>query len=352
MSENAAYDPAMAAMTSPSASLAQERAVAPPIAGFRPGRWLRRRTMVALLCGLCFLPLALNDYQQFVVNTMLVYCLVAVGFNVVLGYLGQFAFANAAFFGLGAYATGLSMAHWGLPLPLAVMIGAAAGAAGGVMVALPAVRVRGYYLAIVTLAFTELMRWTYVHADVVTFGATGFNIPPATILGFGLGDETAKFYLFLAVVTLGIGTTAHMLRSRFGRAIVAVRNNEMAAAALGISVTRVNVIAFAWSGLIVGLAGALYAVLTGRLSPESFGLHQMLVHFTIVMFGGLGSLTGSIIGAVALTAAPELLRNLPGLEEIAFSVLLMVVLLFMPKGVGGWLAARVPALREPLHGGR
>ena len=321
-------------------------------AGVRPGRWLRPPYMALLLALLCTLPFVLNDYQQFVVNTMLVYCLIAVGFNIVLGYLGQLAFANAAFFGIGAYATGLSMAHWGLPFPLAMILGALAGAVGGVLVGLPALRVRGYYLAIVTLAFTELMRWTYVHADRVTFGATGFNVPPASLFGIAMTDETTKFYVFLAVVALAVGATAQLLRSRFGRAFVALRNNEMAAAMLGISVTRTNIIAFAWSGLIVGLAGALYAVLNGRVTPETFGLSQMLLHFAIVMFGGLGSLAGSIIGAVALTATPELLRNFPGIEEIAFSLLLMLVLLFMPRGVGGWIAARIPALREPLHGGR
>lgn len=316
----------------------------------KPGRWLRWRTLAPFLALLCLLPLALNDYQQFVANTMLVYSLVAVGFNIVLGYLGQFAFANAAFFGLGAYATGLSMAHWGLPFPLAMLLGALVGAAGGVIVALPALRVSGYYLAIITLAFTELMRWTYVHADSITFGSSGFNVPPATLFGLGLTTETAKFYFFLAVVTLALAATARLLRSRFGRAFVAIRENPMAASSLGISLARGNIIAFAWGGLIVGLAGALYAVLNGRLTPDTFGLPQMLLHFAIVMFGGLGSLTGSVIGAVALTAAPELLRNLPGLEEIAFSLLLMVVLLFMPKGVGGLIAAKIPPLRERLHG--
>ena len=217
--------------------------------------------------------------------------------------------------------------------------------------ALPALRVRGYYLAIVTLAFTELMRWTYVHADRITFGATGFNVPAASLFGMSLATETTKYVLFLIVAAFCVLATARLLRSRFGRALVAVRSNEAAAAMLGISVARTNLIAFAWSGLIVGTAGALYAVLNGRVTPETFGLPQMLLHFAIIMFGGLGSLTGSIIGALALTAAPELLRNLPGLEEIAFSLLLIVVLLFMPKGVGGWIAAKVPALREPLHGG-
>jgi branched-chain amino acid transport system permease protein len=314
------------------------------------GRWLSRGFLAAATASLGVLPLLLNDYQQFVVNTMLVYCLAAVGFNVVLGYLGQLAFANAAFFGIGAYATGLSMVHWGLPFPVAMVIGALAGALGGVLVALPALRVTGYYLAIVTLAFTELMRWTYVHADRVTFGSSGFNVPPATLFGLGLTTETAKYYVFLLVVSLGIAATARLLRSRFGRAFTAIRNNEMAAASLGISAVRVNIIAFAWSGMMVGLAGALYAALNGRLTPDTFGLPQLLLHFAVVMFGGLGSLTGSVIGAIAVTGAPELLRNLPGLEEIAFSLLLMIVLLFMPRGVGGLIAARFPALREPLHG--
>jgi branched-chain amino acid transport system permease protein len=315
------------------------------------GRWLRRGIFAAGLALLCLLPLVLNDYQQFVANTMLVYCLAAVGFNVVLGYLGQLAFANAAFFGIGAYATGLSVVHFGLPFPAAMVVGALAGALGGVVVALPALRVSGYYLAIVTLAFTELMRWTYVHADQVTFGSSGFNVPPASLFGVALTSETAKFYVFLLVVALGIWATARLLRSRFGRAFAAVRNNPMAAASLGISAVHVNIIAFAWSGMIVGLAGALYAALNGRLTPDTFGLSQMLLHFAMVMFGGLGSLAGSVIGAIAVTGAPEMLRNLPGLEEIAFSVLLMIVLLFMPKGVGGLIASRIPALREPLHGG-
>jgi branched-chain amino acid transport system permease protein len=318
----------------------------------RPRRRFRRAALAAAVgLPLLALPLALNDYLQFVANTMLVYCLAAVGFNVVLGYLGQLAFANAAFFGIGAYATGLSMAHWDLPFPAAMALGALGGALGGVAVALPALRVRGYYLAIVTLAFTELMRWTYVHADRVTFGSSGFNVPPASLFGFALTTERAKYYAFLLVVALGIAATARLIRSRYGRAFTAIRNNETAAASLGISTVRMNIVAFAWSGMIVGLAGALYAALNGRLTPDTFGLPQMLLHFTVVMFGGLGSLTGSVIGAIAITAAPELLRNLPGLEEIAFGLLLMIVLLFLPKGVGGLIAAKIPALREPLHGG-
>jgi branched-chain amino acid transport system permease protein len=314
-------------------------------------RATRALALVVPAALLGVLPFLVNDYQQFVANTMLVYCVVTVGFNVILGYLGQLAFASAAFFGVGAYGAGLSMVHMGAPLPGAIVLAGLAGAVAGTIVALPAMRVRGYYLAIITLGFGELMRWIYVHADAVTFGPSGFNIPLPTLLGLSVRSEGRKFYLFLFVAVLAIGATARLLRSRFGRAFVAVRDNELAAASLGISVARTKVIAFAWSGFIIGLAGGLYAVLNGRVTPDSFGLAQMLLHFALVMIGGLGSLLGSLIGAILLTAAPELLRNFAGAEEIVFSLLLIAVLFFVPKGLGGLLARGAPALRERLYRG-
>lgn len=313
----------------------------------------QRVTALALLMiALLALPFGLNNYTQFVVNTMLVYCLVALGFNVIIGYLGQLAFASAAFFGIGAYAAGLSMARLGLPFPVAIVVGAMAGALVGGLVGLPALRVRGHYLAIITLAVGELLRWCYVHLDAITYGPGGFTLPPMEVFGLPLTDR-AKYYVFLLCAAIAIGMTSMLLRSRFGRSFAAVRNNEQAAASLGIPVRRAKVLAFAWSGLIVGLAGALFAVLNGRVSPESFGLAQVLFHFAIVMIGGLASVIGSILGAVLLTGAPELLRNFPGSEEIVFSLLLILVLFFLPRGLSGLLADHVPFLRERLYrGGR
>lgn len=308
---------------------------------------MRGLLAIVLLAALT-LPLLINDYQLFVATTMLVYCLVAVGLNIVLGYLGQLAFASAAFFGIGAYAAGLSMVHLGLGGIPAILLATACGGLAGALVGLPALRVRGYYLAIITLAFGELMRWMYVHNDGVTFGSGGFNMPDLSVLGSTLGD-TGKYYLFLATVVLGVSTSAWLLHSRYGRAFVAIRNNEVAAASLGIAVNRTKIIAFVWSGLITAMAGALYAILNGRVSPDTFGISQMLMHFVIVMIGGLGSLAGSMIGAVLLTGLPELLRNFPGLEEIVFSLLLIVVLFLMPKGIGGFLASRVSWLQERLY---
>jgi branched-chain amino acid transport system permease protein len=311
----------------------------------------RYTAMLLLAAFLIAIPFYVNNYIQFVVNTIVVYCLVAVGFNIVVGYLGQLAFANAAFFGIGAYAAGLLAIHFNVPFVLCLCAAAFAGASAGAIVGIVALRLSGYYLVVTTFAFIEFMRWAYIHGGKVTFGSSGFNVPEATIAGAVLDNDAKKYFVFLGITVAAVWATSRLLRSRFGRAIVAVRNNERAAAADGIPVIRTKVIAFMWSGLIVGLAGALYAILNGRITPDSFGLDQMLTHFVIVMVGGLGSLTGSILGAVLLTSLPEFLRNFTGIEEIVYSILLIFVIFFMPKGLGGLVVWLWPSLREPLYRG-
>ena len=307
-----------------------------------------RRLVWPIMLGLAALPpFFVNDYVQYILNSVLVYAVVAIGFNIVLGYAGQLAFANAAFFGVGSYTTAICMSRWNLPFLAALVIAALVTAIVGLIVALPALRLRAYYLAIVTLAFGELLRWSYIHSDWLTSGSSGLPVPPASILGISLASDRARYWLFLVLTALVLWGSANLLRSRFGRALVAVRENEAAASAMGIPPALMKIAAFAWSGCIVGIAGAMFGLLLGRINPESFDLSQLLLHFTIVMIGGLGSLAGSVAGAVLLTAAPELLRNIPGLEEIVFSLMLIGVLLFMPRGLGG-LFSRIAALRERL----
>ncbi len=316
-----------------------------------PAVALRRRWLVGLpaLATVLALPAALNEYTQYIVNAILVYSLAGLGFNIVLGYLGQLAFTNAAFFGLGAYAAALGMRVFGVPFWLMLLPAAVIGALGGALTALPALRLKRYYLAIATMTIGELLRWVYVHTDI-TGGASGLAVPNATAFGLSLADGSSKYFFYLAVTIAIFTATRRVLRSRFGRALAAVRQNEAAAASLGIEPTRVKLIAFAWSGAIVAVSGALFSILLGRIDPDSFGLDQLLLQFAIVMIGGLGSLSGSLLGALLLTGAPELLRNLPGMEEIAFAVLLILVLLFMPTGLGGLLGRYAPALAERFHG--
>ena len=159
----------------------------------------------------------------------------------------------------------------------------------------------------------------------------------------------SKYYLILFVVLLLLGVTRSLLRSRFGRAFAAIRDNENVAVSLAVDLTRTKLLAFAVSAFLVGVAGGLFAMLLGRVTPDSFGMEQLLLHFVILMLGGLGSLLGSILGALVLTSLPELLRNFQAWQEIFFSLLLILGILFMPKGMAGLLASRWARLAERLY---
>jgi branched-chain amino acid transport system permease protein len=292
-------------------------------------------------------PLFVNPYIQYVINLILVYVLVGVGFNIVIGNLGQLAFANVAFFGLGAYTSGILVVHAGWPWWITVVPAGLVGAAAGVLASLPALRrIRLFYLAIMTMAFGELMRWIYIRAEPLTNGSMGLAVPPPRLLGYRLGTDRAKFYVFLALAVLLVVLTGSLLRSRFGRAFMAIKDNEVAAAAVGIPTGRYFVLAFAWGGFVVGVGGAMYTALVGHVTPEAFNLLELILHFAVVMVGGLASLAGSVIGAIVLTTTPELARGFPGLQELVLSALIIGVLLFLPRGLVSLLARKLPMFRE------
>ena len=293
------------------------------------------------------LPFLLNQYQQYVVNLVLVYVPVGIGFNVIVGNLGQLAFSNVAFFGIGAYGAGILMVHLGLPWWLAVLPAAVLGALGGVAASIPALRgVRLFYLAIMTLAFGELLRWIYIRWEPLTGGSMGMALPTPDLFGWPLDSELRKFYVFLALVLVTIVATDRVLRSRFGRAFVAIRSDELAAAAVGVPTNWYITLGFAWGGAIVGVGGAMYAALIGHLTPSAFDLTELIVQFAVIMVGGLGSLAGSVIGAIVVTAAPELFRELPGFQELLFGGLIMLVILFLPRGLASLLARLHPVFQD------
>lgn len=312
----------------------------------RPAGW------IFLLVPLLALPIPLfvNPYIQYVINLILVYVLVGVGFNIVIGNLGQLAFANVAFFGLGAYTSGILVVHAGWPWWTTIGPAGVVGALAGVLASLPALRrVRLFYLAIMTMAFGELMRWIYIRAEPLTNGSMGLAVPPPQVLGYRLATDRAKFYAFLALAVLMVTLTGSLLRSRFGRAFMAIKDNEVAAAAVGIPTGRYFVLAFAWGGFVVGVGGAMYTALVGHVTPEAFNLLELILQFAVVMVGGLASLAGSVIGAVVLTTTPELFRGFPGVQELVLSVLIIGVLLFLPRGVVSLFARGLPAFRERYY---
>jgi len=312
--------------------------------------WRGRRAFWLVPLLLLPVPALLNQYQQYVVNMMLMYVPVAVGFNLVVGNLGLLAFSNVAFFGIGAYTTGVLMLQAGLPWWMTIIPAGLMGAIAGCATSVPALRgVRSFYLAIMTLAFGELMRWVYIRWEPVTGGSMGMAVPAPDFLGWPLITEGRKFYVFLALALLVVIATDRLLRTRFGRAFLAIRSNEVAAAAMGIPTDRYIVLCFGWSGFAVGIGGAMYAALVGHLTPVSFDLTELLVEFAMIMVGGLGSLVGSVIGAVVITAAPQVFLDFPGFQELVFGVLIILVLLFLPNGLASLLARLHPGFRDRYH---
>ncbi len=306
-------------------------------------------TLVVLLALFLALPLVANSYTLFVGNMTFIYVILAVGLNVLLGYTGLLAFMNGALFGVGAYATAILRTDFGLPYGLALPAGAVAAMAIGVLIALPALRLSGLYLSLATIAFTQFALWAFLHWDAVTGGPTGVRMAPIAY-GFATRD-IAHYYVSLAMAVAAVVAIRNVLRSRIGRALVAVRESEVGAETLAIDLTRYKTLAYALSALLAGLAGGLFAPLLGLVVPESFDLFQVIIQFTMIIVGGLGSIAGAVIGAVVLVWVQEALRAFKELQEIAFGGMILLTVLFFPGGVAGFIRRRLPGWREPLGRG-
>jgi branched-chain amino acid transport system permease protein len=240
-----------------------------------------------------------------------------------------------------------------MPWWLTVIPAGLCGALAGCAASIPALRgVRLFYLAIMTLAFGELMRWSYIRTPDLTGGSMGLTVPEPEVFGWMLTTEYHKFYVFLFIVVVVVIATSRLLESRIGRAFLAIKNDENAAAAMGIPTGQYFVLAFALSGFIVGIGGSMYAALVGHLSPEDFDLIQVILHFAIIMVGGLGSLIGSVLGSILITATPEVIRHfewLVGSEEWIFGVAIIVVILFLPRGLSSLLAKVNPIFKDRYY---
>lgn len=302
--------------------------------------------ILAGLALLAALPLVATSYYLYLTELAMINVIVAVGLNLLSGNCGQISLCNASFMGIGAYCNALLTTHLGLPtliaLPLSVIIAALLGAALGY----PARRLSGLYLALITLGFLELVGTIIEEFPDYTGGIRGLKVPRPEIFGFSL-KSNASLYIFVFVLTVGtVAIGYNIWRSRYGRAFDAVRQSPFAAQALGIPVARVKMIAFSLNAAFAGFAGGLLASVVGFIDPPEFGILTSIQHITFIVVGGLGSIAGSIAGAVVLTALPEALRGVQEYGELVYGFLLLGTLLFLPRGLVG-LTARLKALRVP-----
>jgi branched-chain amino acid transport system permease protein len=303
--------------------------------------WIRYGLAFAVLS---LVPLWTNNYTQYIVNMIFVYMLVTLGFNIILGYVGRFSFANASFFGIGAYTVGLLMVKGDVSFWVSLPCAGLATAIMGLLIGFPALRLHRYYLAIVTVAFTSLMRFVYIHGGELTYGPSGFDIPYPTLLGIKLSTDKSIYFVVLIAFLLLLVFTKNVVQSKVGRAFLAVKEGETAAEALGINSKQTVLIGFALSGLIVGIAGGLVSIVIRRITPDSFGMLELIKHFIMVVLGGLGSITGSIIGAIIVVILPELLRSIRDYQELIYGVLIVLFVLFAPEGLYGFFVKYIPGV--------
>lgn len=312
----------------------------------------RRNVLLALLLISAIAPSFVNDYYLFVGNTILIYVLLSIGLNILIGYTGQLAFANAAMFGIGAYGTGLLQVRLGWPFWAAFPAGTLIAMTVGLAISLPALRLRGLYLAVSTLAFAQFTQWIFLNWEDVTYGAGGFKTPTISFAPLPVSKDVGLYYLSLLFVVVLFVLAQNTMRSRLGRAFIAVRDSEIAAQSLGVDLLRYKALAFGISGFYAGVAGGLYSALLNFVSPEGYDLFQMVLQKAMIVVGGLGSIVGSVLGAGAIISTLEMLRKVKGAQEIAFGAILVGFILFMPGGIVGWFKEKVRGWDEPLHRGR
>ena len=283
-----------------------------------------------------------NAYHLDVLTTALLYALLALGLNLIVGLTGVLHLGYAAFFAIGAYTYGLLNLRAGWPFWPSLI--PAAGVAGlfGVCIGLPALRVRGDYLAIVTLGFGEIVRIVCTNLESVTGGPNGLlgiAHPSLWLPGQGLFDFSVAsapyYYLVCVAVILAAGLSVRLSRSRIGRAWVAIREDEVAAACAGIPVLRFKLLAQGCGGAIAGIAGAIFAAKQGTITPDSFDFILSVMVLAMVVLGGLGSIRGAVIGALALGTLPELLRGFENYRMLLFGLAMILIMRARPQGLFG-----------------
>lgn len=309
-------------------------------------RWIWTSVLIA---ALILMPLVAPRYWVFFAGLLGINIIATHGLNIMTGYTGLLSLGHAAFVGVGAYTVALAQIHLGLPFFITIPLAGIASAIIGIGFGLPSLRIRGLYLVIATLAAQFILNFIFVHGQSVTNGDVGLSVQPASIFGYPLNNETRIYYLILFFVVLFTVFTVNIIRSRVGRAFIAIRERDRTAEVLGVEIVQYKLAAFALGSFYAGVAGALLAYFNRFVNPEQFGLLLSVFFLSTVIVGGMGSTLGAILGALFMTFLPELLREgalivggtfgfdiatiLVPLREAIFGLLMVTFLILEPRGL-------------------
>ncbi len=313
-----------------------------------------------LLLALLASPWLLPEYWLAQLTFVLIYSVVGLGLMLLAGFTGLFSIGHAAFLGVGAY-TQAVLSNMGWPFPLSLACAGLLSAAVGVVVGLPALRVKGIYLGIATLSFGFIVEEVLARWESVTGGNGGMHVKEPSIGAWKLDTGEEFYYLCLVVTVLSTLAIVNLLRSPTGRAFVAIRDSEISAQSMGIHLARYKTLSFALSAALAGLGGALYAHKIQFLSPDQFNIVQSIDLLLMVVIGGLGSVHGAFLGAIFLITMPQLIAlgkdvlppvigQAPGLQAVVYGGVLIVFVLFEPMGLyGRWLKVRTFFTMFPFY---
>jgi branched-chain amino acid transport system permease protein len=291
--------------------------------------------LVLFALGVFALPLFLrNNYHLMVLNISALNILVVIGLNLLMGFAGQISLGHAAFFGLGAYLSGILTTSFGFSIWPTILLAMAITAGVAFGIGVPTLKLEGHYLVMATLGFNVIVYIVMLQLESLTGGPSGFSGIPRPELGGFIFDSDRKYYYLLWTVSLGaLLLSLNLIHSRVGRAMAALRQNEIAARCAGIDTKAYKVKIFVLSAAMASLAGSLYAHYITFISPGTFSFFYSLQVVTMVLVGGIGSLWGPVLGALLLTILPEALHAVKEYNVLVYGLILMGVLVFFPHGL-------------------
>lgn len=295
---------------------------------------LRLVLLAALALAALVLPHAIpGKYVLQLINLGLISLIVVVGLNFITGYCGQINFAQAAFWGIGAYVTA-ALTLKGFSFWLALPLAALSTGLCSLLLGIPTLRLRAYYLAMATIAFGEIVQLVLIHWEPVTGGTSGLRgVPGVSIAGHLLVGHVQHYYFLLAWCVLALWLSLRVRSSRLGRAMIALRDSEIAAEVMGVDTVRVKMLAFALSSIYAGIAGGLYVAYVNYVSPDLFSNAQAVLFFVMLVIGGVGSAVGAVLGTIVLTVLPEALRFLKEWYLVLYGVGVILMITFLPDGL-------------------
>lgn len=306
--------------------------------------------VVGLVLLFVAVPLTCSTYALYVLNHIAIAGIAAIGLNLLIGYTGLISLGHGAFFGVGAYAAAILVSRLGFPFWAAVLCAGSLTALVGMVFGLPSARLKHLYLTIATLAGQFIIQYLFVHWDRLTGGPEGIVLPDLTILGISVRNDLLFFFIASTSFVILTWIAVNIVRTRFGRAFVAIRDNDRAAEGMGIPVLRYKMLSFAISSFYAGFAGGLWALYIGSITPEPFTLGLSIEYIAMVIIGGLGSITGTVFGAIFITLLNEglsqfttFVMNLEGfrdwaltiapLREFVFGGAIVAFIIFEPRGL-------------------